>query len=448
MKAYYCLVFFIAFSFSAVAQEVLQPVSMSLEECISYALENNEQLRIASLEKDRAKAVVGETRAEGLPQVDINGGLNYNYEVQKSLIDLSNFDPTLPEGTEGEIAFGQAYDGNIALGVSQLLFDGSYFVGLQAAQTFRELSAKDYLRTEIDIVEGVAKAYYTVLINEERLLLLDRNYGRLDTLLFETSQMYENGFAEKIDVDRIRVNFNNVRVERNRLQRLNEVGVKLLKFQMGMNIYQPLTLTDNLSDVDLTPPLVENEFDYNDRVEFSQVLTNQNLARLDLRNNKVQYLPKLSANFNYGYNTATSESSNLFQTSRWLNFGTIGMSVSIPVFDGLRKSYKIQQNKMQIEQLEYEKTFLQKNIDIEIEQARVSLESSLASLEVSQQNMELADEIFSITKIKFQEGVGSNLEVVDADTSLKEAQTNYYSALFDAIIAQIELNKALGRLKQ
>ncbi len=425
-----------------------QAQAMSLQECVAYALENNEQLRITSLEKDRSNAVVGETRAQGLPQVDINGGLNYNYEVQKSLIDASNFDPSVPEGTEVEFQFGQAYDGNVALGVSQLLFDGSYFVGLQAARTFRELSSKEHLKTEIDVVESVAKAYYTVLINTERLQLLDRNYNRLDTLLFETGQMYQTGFAEKIDVDRIRVNFNNVSVERDRLRKLNDLSLKLLKFQMGMDIYQPLQLSDDLAEVELSVPSVSQDFDYNDRVEYSQVVTNQNLARLDLRNNKVQYLPKLYANFNYGYNTATAESSKLFTTSRWLSFGALGMTVSVPVFDGLRKSYKIQQNRMQIEQLEHQKSFLQKNIDIEIEQSRILLESNLAALDVSRQNMQLAEDIFNIAKVKFQEGVGSNLEVVEADTSLKEAQTNYYNALFEAIITQIELNKALGRLKQ
>lgn len=429
--------------FYGLAQEKL---SLSLDDAIKYALENNEQLKIAQLETKRSDAVVGETRSMGLPQVNVNGSINYNYEIQKVLLDASNFDPNVPEGTEVEFAFGQAYDGNVALGVSQLIFDGSYFVGLQAARTYRELSAKEKIRTEIDIIEGVSKAYYTVLINRERLELLEKNYGRLDTLVVETRAMYENGFAEKIDVDRLRVSLNNIKVERDRLAQLNDISVKLLKFQMGLPLDQPIELTNALSDVDLDVPLPTEEFEYEDRIEFSQIQTNQNLARLDMRNNQVQRLPRIYANFNYGYNTATSESSLWFQGDRWLNFGTLGLTVSVPIFDGLRKTYKIQQNRLQVEQLEYQKDFLKKNIDIEIESALVSLKSSLRSLDVQKENMELAQNIFDITKIKFQEGVGSNLEVTEAETSLKEAQTNYYNALFDAIVAKINLLKAQGRL--
>ncbi|MBV6644445.1 MAG: TolC family protein [Cyclobacteriaceae bacterium] len=445
MRVYLALiVFLIASHGRAQNKDVLR---MSLEDCINYALGNNEQLEIAELEKDISDAVVGETRAQGLPQVDINTTLNHNYEVQKSLIDLSNFDPSVPEGTEGEIAFGQAYDGNLALGIRQLLFDGSYFVGLQAAKTFRELSSKEQIKTQIDVIEAVSKAYYNVLINSERLLLLDQNYDRLDTLLFETSEMVKNGFAEQIDEDRIRVNFNNVRVERDRTRKLNEISIKLLKFQMGMDIYQPVLLTDDLADVELQVPVVnQSSFDYNNRIEYSQVITNQNLARLDMKNNKSQYLPTLYANLNYGYNTATAESSNFLAGDRWLNYGTIGVTLSVPVFDGLRKSYKVQQNRKQIDQLEFQKSYLAKSIDIEVEQSKITLESNMESLEVSRQNMALAENIFNITKIKFQEGVGSNLEVIEADTSLKEAQTNYYNALYDAIIAKIDLDKALGRL--
>ena len=438
-----------AFAFVLFSQDTSQKSAYSLEESIEYALANSEQISITSLEKEAADAQVGEIRSQGLPQVNINGGINYNYEVQKSLIDASNFDPNVPEGTEVEFAFGQAYDGQVSLGVNQLIFDGSYFVGLEAARTFRELSSKDHIKSKIDLIEAISKAYYNVLINEERLDLVEKNYLRIDTLLFETKKMYENGFAEKIDVDRIQVSYNNLKVERNRLRKLNDVSVKLLKFQMGLPLDAPLTLSDDLESVDLGVPVVsKSEFDYGDRIEYSKVITNQNLARLDLKNNKVQYLPKLYANFNYGYNTATAESNLLFEGDRWLNFGTLGLSLSVPVFDGLNKRYKIKQNKIQIEQLELQKSILRKSIDLEIEQARVNLESNQEMLEVSKANVELAEDVYRISKIKYQEGVGSNLEVVEADTAFKEAQTNYLSAMYETIIAKIELEKALGRLYQ
>ncbi|MEM9324530.1 MAG: TolC family protein, partial [Bacteroidota bacterium] len=221
----------------------------------------------------------------------------------------------------------------------------------------------------------------------------------------------------------------------------------LLKFQMGMDLKQPIALTEDLESVPLEVPEMEESFDYNQRIEFSQVMTNQDLAELDMKNNRAQYLPNLYANFNYGFNTGALQSSDWFQTDRWLQYGGVGVSLSIPVFAGMERHYKVERNKIRISQLEHEKSYLKQSIDIEIQQAVIALEANVETLEVSRDNMELASEIYDITKIKFQEGVGSNLEVVDADASLVEAQTNYYNALYDAIVAQIELRKALGRIK-
>ncbi len=422
-------------------------VSLSLDDCISYALGNNEQLKIKQLDKEIADAEVRKTISLGLPQANVNGGLNYNYEPQKSLIDISTFDPSVPAGTEQEVSFVQNYDGNVGLSVDQLLFDGSYFVGLQAARTYRELSTKEHIKSQIDIVEAVSKAYYNALIAEEQLELLEKNIGRLDTLLNETREMYEAGFAEKVDVDRIRVNYNNLRVELSRTSQLKDISRKLLKFQMGMDLNQPIELAEQLEEVKIENPVTPaNEFDYGQRIEFSQLQTNQSLALLDMKNNKVQYLPKLYAHFGYGWNTAAARGSQFFESRRWLDNGVIGVTASVPIFDGFLKSNKIQQNRLQVKQIENQMSFLKKNIDLEIEQSQISLTSQVEMLEVQKQNMELAQEVYDISKVKYQEGVGSNLEVINADASLKEAQTNYLNALYQAITSQIELKKALGTL--
>ena len=437
------LISFIIYSNFLTGQE---KVDYTLNECIEYALQNSELVKVSELGKLNSEAVIGETRGLGLPQVNLNSGLNHNYEIQKSIIDFSEFDPRLPEGSEQEIAFGQAYDGNLTFAVDQLIFDGSYIVALQAAKTYRELSSKEHIKTEIDVVESVSKAYYTALINEERLVLISRNFSRLDTLLRETTAMYENGFAEKIDVDRIRVNLNNTKVEFERLKKLTEVSYQLLKFQMGLPLGTTMNLTENLDEADLNAPELPSDFTYGDRVEYSTIMTNQELATLDMKNNKVQRLPKLYGSFSYGYNTAAGQTSQWFKSDRWLNYGTVGVTLSYSIFDGAQRAYKIQQSQLQIRQLELQKQSLQKSIDLEITQANINLNSNLESLEVQKENMELAQNIFDITKIKFQEGIGSNLEVIEADASLKEAQTNYYAALYDAVISKIELLKALGRL--
>lgn len=424
-----------------------QESNFSLDDCITFALEQNEQLAISRLDIELAASEVRETTAIGLPQVNVGGGLNYNFALQESLVPASVFDPNAAADEEITISLAQKYDGNAAISASQLLFDGSYFVGLQAAKTYKELSVKSNIKNEIDVVEAVSKAYYNALIAEEQLELIEANLSRLDTLLRETEAMYREGFAEKLDVDRIRVSYNNLKVEQTRNSQLQDLSIKLLKFQMGMNLSEPMTLSDQLEDIDVGLPLTsEKDFDYNQRIEYSEVLTNESLAYLDLKNNRSQYLPNLYASFSYGWNTAASSSEQIFRARRWLDFGTIGISTTIPIFDGFLKSNRIQQNKLQIKQLENQKSYLKKSIDLEIEQSTINLSSLLETLDVQKQNVDLAQYVYDISKTKYQEGVGSNTEVIDADTSLKEAQTNYLNSLYEAITSQIELKKALGTL--
>lgn len=422
-----------------------QKTQYTLQECIDFALNNNQELINKAIDKEIADTQIGETLSQGLPQVNIDANVNYNFEPQKSLIDISNFDPSAPEGTEQEVSFQQKYDGNLNLSVRQLIFDGSFFVGLEASRTYKELSTKEHIKTQIDVVEAVSKAYYNVMVNEERLDLLEVNLSRIDTLLRETRLMYENGFAEKIDVSRLKVQYNNLKVQVDNTKEMLRVGRDLLKFQMGMPLEVSFELTDKLTDVTFDA-VIDEEFSYNERIEYSQLQTNQALVNLDMKNNKVKYLPNLYANFNYGYNTQTSQSSQWFQTDRWLNYGFVGATLSVPVFDGFLKSNKIQKNKLQAKQIQYSFEQLENSIDLEIKQSKINLNNALDKMAAQQENMELAQEIYNVTKLKYQEGVGSNLEVVEADADYKEAQTNYYNALYEALVAKVEVEKAYGRL--
>jgi outer membrane protein TolC len=427
--------------------------SFTLEEAVEYAMENNRNIQNANLEENIAKTEVGEIRATGLPQVNVNVDMNYNYELRKTFVDPSNF----PGGEGGDgggepgedliLAFGTKYDGTAAINVSQLIFDGSYFVGLRAARTYRELSAKQNIRTRIETTEMVTKAYYGVLVSQERVKLVNQNYQRLDTLLRETIALYENGFAEKIDVDRIRVQYNNIRTEQKRAERLHELNKDLLKFQMGYPVSQPIALKDSLSKETFAEGVQPvDDFNYSERIEYSQLQTNLELAELDMKNNKVQYLPNLSAVFNYGYNTGSGEFSQMFTWNRWLNFGVLGLQLNVPVFDGLRKSYRIQKTRIQQEQVENQLALLENSIDLELNRSATELQNAMDVLENQSENLQLAREVYRVAKIKYQEGIGSNLEVVEAETDLRTAEVNYYTAMYDALIAKVDRQVAMGIL--
>lgn len=442
------LVGILLFWVSIIEGKAQEAVLFTLEESIQYALENNVQLKNALLEIKTSRATVGETTASGLPQITGNANVNKSLIVPSQPFPAIFFDPDAKEGEFIPVQFSPEYSGNLSVTVTQMIFNGSYFVGLQAARTYRQLSEFDKVKTENDVIENVKKAYYSVLVSQERQELVQANLSRMDTLLKETQAMYDEGFVEKIDVSRIQVQHNNLKTELDRASTAKEVSVHLLKLQLGMPMDQPLELTQTIADLEgsFEPRWLLAE-DGTRRVELDQLQTNLELANLDLKNNQAQYLPRLDANLNYSRMGFGSSLKEVFNTA-WYPGSVLGVSLEIPIFDGLAKSYRIQKNRIQIKQFENQLYEQEQRIVSEKFESRQNLKNSLNALEVQLENRELAMEVFTTAKIKYQEGVGSNLEVVEADAALKEAETNYYSALYDALIARVDLEKALGVLKE
>ena len=424
-----------------------QPLKLTLEESINLAIENNENLKNSYLEEKISKAITKEYLSIGLPQINFDGGVKYNHEVQKSLIDISRFMPGVPEGTEQEVQFGQTYDGRMDLFLNQMIFNGSYFVGLSAAKELVNLSEKLTERDIIDINESVQKAYYTVLNTKKRIELVDINILRLSTLLNQTQKLFENGFVEKLDVDRIRVSYNNLKSEKIKADRLYQLSKEVFNFQIGVPIGSEIELVG-----ELTEDLVNNfnysleDFDYSKRIEYSILQTDKNLKFYDLKNNRSQYLPQVYANYNYGYNTSSSDYNLFFDSNRWKSFGTLGFKIIVPIFDGFLKRSKINQSKYKIEQVENQMLFLERSINLQVNQSILSYENTKETILVSKQNLDLAEDVYIATEIKFKEGVGSNLELIDSNNSLKIAQNQYYNSLYESIIASIEIKKTLGTL--
>ncbi len=433
---------------SLVAQEKVQTV-FTLEQCIEYANEHNPNLKNAHSAVEASEAKVGEIIASGLPQVSAFGDLGDNYLIPTTFVPAQIFDPNAPEGTLAPVKFGTQYTGRASIDINQMIFNGSYFVGLKASRTYTELARVDLISTKIELVAAIKKAYYSVLVNKERLALVEINVNRLDSLLRETKAMYENGFAEKIDVSRIQVQVNNI----NNAKRSSTIGLEvsynLLKFQMGLPMSTQLTLSDNLSSIQfqVLDPEFKNGFTYNDRIEYTKLGVNHSLVELDIKNTRSQYLPTLDFYGNYGASYGTSNFNNFLAFGEnWKTLGAFGIRLNVPIFDGLRKSKQIQQKRMQLEQIENIQELTRNQIDMEQSQVSLSFQNNIDALKLQKENMELAEEVYKVTVIKYQEGVGSNIEVLNADASYKEAQTNYYAALYDALIVSVDLEKAYGKL--
>lgn len=420
----------------------------SLDECISYALEHNQNIIIANLEMDAAKAKTGEYISAGLPQIDASANVNKNFILRRTWVDGSNFDPSVPEGTLIQLEFGTPYDSDYGIYLSQMIFNGSYFVGVKASKTYQELSRKDHIKSKIDVTESVTKAYYTVLVSKLSYETIEANYQRLDSLLKETEIMYKNGFAELLAYNRTKVEYNNLKTERQNSERSLEVSTALLKFQMGMPVDEGLEITDRLADLEFNvQEELEMNYSFEKRIEYSTLETNRMLAELEMKNNRSQYLPNIDLIASWGMNAGVKDFSDLGQFGNnkvWTDYQITGLTMNLPIFDGLYKSKKIQQNKIKLQQLEYQRTMLENNIKLEVDQYRQNLQNSLDQLTSQDENVKLAESVYNQAKIKYQEGVGSNLEIIDADNAFKQAQSNYFNALYDALISHVDYQKALG----
>ena len=424
-----------------------QSQKLSLSECIDLAIENNENLKNSILEEKISKALSNEYLSIGFPQINFDGGIKYNHEVPKSLLDISRFMPGVPEGTEQEVQFGQAYDGRVDLFVNQMIFNGSYFVGLSAAKELVKLSEKMTERNVIDIHESVSKAYYTTLNTKSRVDLVNSNIDRLDALLKQTKSLYENGFVEKLDLDRIQVSFNNLKSEKIKADRLYDLSLAVLKFQIGISVDQKIELIEKFNEELVTAFTFDlNEFDYSKRIEYSILQTDKNLKFYELKNNRSQYLPQVYANYNYGYNTSASQSNIFFESDRWKKFGTFGLQVIVPIFDGFLKRSRINQSKFKIEQVENQMLFLERSINLQINQSLAAYQNSKESLKIASENLVLAQDVYFASEKKYAQGVGSNLELIDSNNSLKIAQNQYYNSLYESIISIIDIKKTLGIL--
>ncbi|WP_339705270.1 TolC family protein [Algoriphagus aquimarinus] len=440
------------FRLEAAAQEAppLETLQLNLKETLEYALENNVDAKNSRLEVMVSQTTIKEETAAGLPQVNGSVGVNYNPLVQ--VVFLPNAPPFGDPSNPSDVIparFGVNYSANAGVNMTQMIFDGSFFLGLRAAKTYKALTELNKVKVENDVIENVKKAYFGVLVNAERIKLSQANLTRIDSLLEETKAMNEAGFSEKIEVSRIQVQRNNTFSQLKRSITAYDISKQLLKIQLGLPKNYDLVITETLAELNPEDDLLRlQNMERSNRVEMDQMNANLELTQLELKYNTSQYMPTLDLNANFIRSGAGDSFNTLFKSSNWFSSSMIGVSMNIPIFDGLAKSARIQRNRIQLQQMENQKFYLDDNIQLEIFQARQNLANDLEVLAVQKESMALAKEVYDISKIKYNEGVGSNLEVVDADAALIESEINYLGALYDGLISKVDLEKALGILKE
>lgn len=435
-------VLLLAASLSATAQ-----TSFTLSEAVDYALRNNVNAKNANIDEKIAQAKVREITTIGFPKVNATYGINNNYIIQKVIIP----DGAAFGGTPGQplaLEFQPQFGGNAVVSVNQLLFDGSYIVGLQAARVYRELAAKSNDMTKVQVAENVKKAYYGVLVNQERMGLLDATLNRLDSTLREMKAMYAGGFIEKIDLDRLQVQRNNLATEKEKITRFQEISLSLLKFQMGYDMNQPIELRDQLRDVRFEENLLENSaLNPLDRPEMKLLQTQKAATKLEIRNIRAGYLPSIGLQLQRGALAGANDFDRVLDPNgSWFAYGSIGLGVNWSLFDSFTKRYRVQQKQLELQKVENNIYDFGKAINLQTNQAQISLRSSYETMKNQEMTLQLSQEVLEVARKKYAAGVGSNLEVINAESEYRQAQANYYNAVYDLLVAKVDLQKAKGQL--
>lgn len=415
----------------------------SVKQAADYALKNNVQVKNALLEVKIQEQTNREYTGIAYPQVHASGSLTYNWKLPVSLVPAEFFGG--PPGTFEKFAFGVKWNATAGISLSQIIFDGQVFTGLKARETLIDFQEKNVELTEETIKANVYKVYYQLAASKTQIDLLNANIQRLQDLQRDTRIMFENGFAQKLDIDRLDVQIVNLQTEKtNVLARVNN-GYLGLKVLMGMPVQEELVLTDTVSAEMIREGVLDaSSFAYSQRRDYQYANLGLRLKEFDIKRWRQSKIPTLSLNGYYNKNAQRNEF-DFFGSGDWFDISAFTLNLNIPIFQGFTANARIAKAKLSYQQTQNQIEALKINIDNEIKVAQNNFAAAISALDFQERNMQLAETIFAQTQKKFEAGTGSQTEINNAQTDLQAAQTNYITAMYNAIIARIDFLKATGK---
>lgn len=433
------LLLFSLVAFSASAQHQL-----SVQEAQILGLQNNINVKNAKLDVSLAKKKVMETIAMGLPK--INGEVNWQQflEIPTTVVPANMFVPTAPEGQYTELQFGTEHNSTATLSASQLLFDGSYIVGLKASKIYSSLSQQSLQLTEQQIQDSIAAAYYNVLVAEQRKDFLQLIAEIHQVILDEVQARYDLGMVEDLDVDRMALTLSNMKIQSENMDRMTEVAYLYLKLILGIPLEETLVLSDSLpallsqnQNLKIQEPNIEN------RLELQLAETQTRLMKLDLRRYQSQFLPSISAFGSYSENAFRDEF-NFFDEGNWYPTKVIGLKATMNIFDGFSRVAKVQQAKIKLQQAKNNRAQVAESLSLA---HKVALSNYLTALHTQKQkteNLELSKKIYLKTMAKYREGLVSSMELSQSGADYSQAQADNAQAIYNLLIAKTNYNRSVG----
>jgi outer membrane protein len=432
---------------------------LTVKEAVDLAFKNVIELKNANLDYRIQAAKNKEILGQALPQISGNIGSNYYIQLpnilfpqsDESIYEVLRRENLLPASAQAppptlvQFSFQQPWNFTMGATLSQLLFQPDVFVGLKARQSALNYNLALIEQTKEKIKDSAYKRYYAILIAEKQLQFLNESVKRLEKLYHDDSILFKNGFAERLDLDKVTVQLNNLRTTQSVVASAVTLSYAAMKFSLGISQKDTVVLKENLSDETIKQGVLDNGFKYEDRAEIKTLNVLKDLQKLDLKRYKLGGLPTVSLTGNY----TTNGMGQQFFTNKstiWLRSSYIGVNINVPIYSGFQRKYKVLESQLSLEKSNNNIENVKQAIDLEQAVTKESLKNALFNLDIQERNLSLAERVYNATKTKFEQGVGSSFEVLQADTDYQTAQSNYFNALYNATIARISYLYSLGKL--
>lgn len=437
--------------------------SFTARQAVEYALKNSVPVKNALIDIQLQQQQNKQITAAAFPHLNGSGSLNYNPNVATqtfpNFIAASTYAVLIQENVKNgngnaiqapadfgviNAAFGSKYTLNGGIDLKQILFDGQVFVGLQARKAAiknMELAADV---TKEQIKANVYKIYYQLVVGQRQISSLDANIANYEKLLHDTKEIYKNGFAEKLDVDKVQVQLSNLQTQKLKAQNQIDAGKEGLKFLMNIPQQDSIILTDTLSDEELKSNILDENYHYEDRKEYQQLQTLMELGRYNVKRYQLSKFPTVTLEGNYS-KSAQRQQFDFFKAP-YFTSSFIALRINVPIFDGGERNANIATARLNLMKLDNNLTQLKSSIENDVAQSRINMKSAILTMDTQKKNIDLAQQVYNSTKLKYEQGLGSNQEISTAQADLVTAQNNYYGSLYDAIIAKIDYQKAAGKL--
>ena len=407
----------------------------SLGECIQYALIHQTNIRQSQIDQQIADRQIKSHLADWYPQINFNGDYQQNFQLQTSIFS----------GNAQHIGTYNTSLGQFSL--SQTIFNRDVLLTQKTANDVRTLAKQNSINTSIDVVANVSKAFYDVLLSKQQILLLDSDIVLLQRSLKDAYNQYKGGLVDKTDYQRATISLNNTKALKKTAEEQLKSRNALLKLFMSYPTDSTLDLVYNSAQMEQEVTTLDTlqSVDFNNRIEYQQLLTQKRLQEANLKYYKWGFLPSVSAFGAYNLNYFNDRFSKLYSNNYPNSYA--GISLSFPIFQGTRRTQEVHIAQLQLDRLEYTFTSAKDSISTQYIQALASYKANLSNYFEQKENLELARQVYDVIRLQYRAGVKTYLEVITANNDLFGAQINYTNALYQVLSNKIDVERALGTLK-